>query len=53
MITEVLNSVFRYEKVPEMFIMGYITPIYKKKKKKKQGKTPPPHAPNNLMIQLL
>ena len=28
-IAEVLNSVFRYGKVPEMFKMGYITPIYK------------------------
>ena len=29
-IAEVLNSVFCYGKVPEMFKMGYITPIYKK-----------------------
>ena len=29
-IAEVLNSVFRYGKVLEMFKMGYITPIYKK-----------------------
>ena len=29
-IAQVLNSVFRYGKVPEMFKMGYITPIYKK-----------------------
>ena len=39
-IAEVLNSVFRYGKVPEMFKMGYITPIYKK-----QGK--PLHDPNS------
>ena len=32
-IAEVLNSVFRYGKVPEMFKMGYITPIYKKQVK--------------------
>ena len=38
-IAEVLNSVFRYGKVPEMFKMGYITPIYKK-----QGK--PLYDPN-------
>ena len=28
-IAEVLNSVFRYGMVPEMFKRGYITPIYK------------------------
>ena len=39
-IAEVLNSVFRYGKVPEMFKMGYITPIYKK-----QGK--PLYDPNS------
>ena len=32
-IAQVLNSVFRYGKVPEMFKMGYITPIYKKQGK--------------------
>ena len=39
-IAEVLNSVFCYGKVPEMFKMGYITPIYKK-----QGK--PLYDPNS------
>ena len=39
-IAEVLNSVFRCERVPEMFKIGYITPIYKK-----QGK--PPYDPNS------
>ena len=39
-IAEVLNSVFRYGKVPQMFKMGYITPIYKK-----QGK--PLYDPNS------
>ena len=32
-IAQVLNSAFRYGKVPEMFKMGYITPIYKKQGK--------------------
>ena len=32
-IAQVLNSVFHYGKVPEMFKMGYITPIYKKQGK--------------------
>ena len=32
-IAQVLNSVFRYGKVPGMFKMGYITPIYKKQGK--------------------
>ena len=39
-ITCVLNEIFRLGKVPEMFKLGYITPIYKK-----HGK--PIHDPNS------
>ena len=39
-IAEMLNSVFRYGRVPELFKIGYITPIYKK-----QGK--PLYDPNS------
>ena len=39
-VTCVLNAIFRLGKVPEMFKLGYITPIYKK-----HGK--PIHDPNS------
>ena len=41
-ITCALNEIFRLGKVPEMFKLGYITPIYKK-----HGK--PIHDPNSYM----